>query len=100
MGDLQGNEFQIILREISGEFSTLPDSIQHLQKYGFINYFGMQRFGTSGIPTHVIGKTILQRKFREAVHLILCPREGGKKKKKIVEFSAEFYNYNFFPRNP
>ena len=25
-----------------------------LQEHGFINYFGMQRFGTSEIPTHKV----------------------------------------------
>ena len=29
-----------------------------LKNNGFINYFGMQRFGTTSIPTHHVGRYI------------------------------------------
>lgn len=43
---------------------------------GFLNYYGMQRFGTAPIPTHVIGLALLQSNWALAAHLILRPREG------------------------
>jgi tRNA pseudouridine13 synthase len=43
---------------------------------GFINYYGMQRFGTSTVPTHVTGLQILQSKWGEALDSILSLREG------------------------
>lgn len=37
---------------------------------------GMQRFGTSSIPTHAIGLALLQSDWRRAIDLILRPRPG------------------------
>jgi len=37
---------------------------------------GMQRFGTSSIPTHSIGLAVLKSDWRHAVSLILRPRPG------------------------
>ena len=36
-----------------------------------LNFYGYQRFGSKRPVTHLIGKTILQRNFQEAVELIL-----------------------------
>ena len=47
-----------------------------LSTLGFLNYYGMQRFGTAPIPTHVIGLALLRSDWALAVHLILRPREG------------------------
>ncbi len=33
--------------------------------YGFVNYFGLQRFGSTSIPTHVIGKALLKHAWKE-----------------------------------
>jgi hypothetical protein len=30
----------------------VADACTQLQRCGFINYFGLQRFGTAGVPTH------------------------------------------------
>lgn len=43
---------------------------------GFINYYGMQRFGTSHIPTHSVGLTLLQQDWAGAVDMLLRPRPG------------------------
>lgn len=53
-------------------------SVDSLKENGFINYFGMQRFGTGAIMTHEIGYQILKKEFQEACELILKPRPGGK----------------------
>lgn len=34
--------------------------MKSLKETGFINYYGLQRFGTSHIPTYQIGKFVLQ----------------------------------------
>lgn len=47
-----------------------------LRERGFINYYGMQRFGTSPIPTHAIGLALLRSDWALATHLILRPRDG------------------------
>ena len=43
---------------------------------GFLNYFGTQRFGTTGVPTHLVGKKIISSDFSEVINLILKPREN------------------------
>ncbi|KAF5835235.1 hypothetical protein DUNSADRAFT_7723 [Dunaliella salina] len=39
--------------------------------HGFVNYFGLQRFGTAGTPTHKVGAALLQGHFGMAVDLIM-----------------------------
>jgi tRNA pseudouridine13 synthase len=44
------------------------------------NYYGLQRFGTSGAGTHLIGKAIVKREFEDAVSLLLgAPLPGETK---------------------
>ncbi|CAO3631876.1 unnamed protein product [Cunninghamella echinulata] len=77
LGDLGGNHFTIVLRDVTGATEeTITASLNSLKTNGFLNYFGMQRFGTSTVLTHEVGRCILQKKFSEASDLILMPREG------------------------
>ena len=46
-------------------------AVQHLQTNGFLNYFGLQRFGTFGTGTDEIGIKILRGDFEGAVNAIL-----------------------------
>ncbi|KIJ99367.1 hypothetical protein K443DRAFT_133079 [Laccaria amethystina LaAM-08-1] len=85
LGMLKGNAFVITLRCVG-----IPDcSILHLQSEealnqaldtmknkGFINYYGMQRFGTASIPTHSIGLALLKSEWQKAVSMILQKRHG------------------------
>ncbi len=52
----------------------ISESIQALESSGFINYFGMQRFGTSSISTPEIGIQILKEDFEKACDFILLPK--------------------------
>lgn len=45
--------------------------MRELNTSGFINYFGLQRFG-SGVPTHFIGKLLLQKSFDVAFAYLLA----------------------------
>ncbi len=45
--------------------------MEAIKKSGFINYFGMQRFGTHSVPTHEIGKCLIKKNWVQAVKLIL-----------------------------
>ncbi|SPO28467.1 related to PUS7 - Pseudouridine synthase [Ustilago trichophora] len=82
LGQLKGNEFTITLRNVrpsSGEptesfFNSIRSSMDVLRDRGFINYFGMQRFGTGAIPTHNIGILILKNDFKSAIDLLFTPR--------------------------
>lgn len=57
LGDLTGNEFTIIIRDVAENAGGDIDiACTSLRDKGFINYFGLQRFGTGAVPTHDVGK--------------------------------------------
>lgn len=77
LGKLAGNRFTIALRNVGASNEILDKAMSSLRDNGFINYYGLQRFGTiAAIPTYLIGKAILQEKWAEAIDLILKPRDG------------------------
>ena len=85
LGELKGNEFVITLRDCSfpdtpnlgaGSKTDLAsrivrEAVQHLGERGFINYYGLQRFGTFSTRTDTIGLKMLQGDFKGAVEAIL-----------------------------
>jgi tRNA pseudouridine13 synthase len=89
LGNLYGNEFRIVLRDVAVAAEgkppptlkqvqeTIQSGIVRIKKAGFINYFGLQRFGTGAVRTHTIGAAILKRSWKEALELIMRkqPRE-------------------------
>lgn len=77
LGQLQANKFDIVIRHLvyNDEGSTVVEKAMNSIKYkGFVNYFGLQRFGTRSIQTHEIGHAILEAKWEKAVDLILSYR--------------------------
>lgn len=79
LGQLLGNRFTINLRGVVADSEdTIRASAQALGKHGFINYFGLQRFGSGSVPTHLIGAALLRGEWKAAVDMILDPREGEK----------------------
>ncbi|EXJ83674.1 hypothetical protein A1O1_07298 [Capronia coronata CBS 617.96] len=85
LGDLSGNEFVVTLRDcvinsaahtttsdkLSAARTYLSHSMQQLRDKGFLNYYGLQRFGTFAIRTDVVGLKILQGDFKAACDAIL-----------------------------
>ncbi|XP_034074678.1 pseudouridylate synthase 7 homolog [Gymnodraco acuticeps] len=79
LGELQGNHFTIVIRNISGTDEQVEQAMTSIKATGFINYYGMQRFGTTAVPTQQVGKAILRNDWNEVVDLILKPRPGAEK---------------------
>jgi len=52
--------------------------IEMTRNNGFVNYYGMQRFGTRSIPTHEVGKAIIKEDWAGAVKLILSQYDTSK----------------------
>ncbi|VDM16196.1 unnamed protein product [Hydatigera taeniaeformis] len=74
LGDLYGNRFSIVIRDVAAEDSVLHKAIQDWQKHGFINYFGLQRFGhCAEARTYDIGREIIRCNWEKAIDLILTP---------------------------
>lgn len=84
LGDLSGNQFEILLRDVRftepGEFTpeelkaNVEDAIGTIKDTGFINYFGMQRFGSHRIDSHKLGILILKKNFKQLVNEILVEK--------------------------
>ena len=73
LGQLQGNRFSVALRFISKDLSNeqISLNVSRVAEHGFINYFGMQRFGSYSVRTHELGKEILNQNWKEVVRMIL-----------------------------
>ena len=71
LGLLKGNQFSVVLRFIECEDSIIEDSIKFIKENGFINYFGMQRFGNSIVPTHIIGLQVLKKQWKDVMLNVL-----------------------------
>lgn len=58
--------FRIALRHITHNESDIELSLQSLKENGFINYYGLQRFGNnSTVPTHQVGLALIKGQFKE-----------------------------------
>lgn len=76
LGQLSGNHFKIALRHLKGDQTEIEKSLENIREFGFINFYGLQRFGNcASIPTYEVGIAILKADYKLAVELILKPRE-------------------------
>ncbi|MCX6818096.1 MAG: tRNA pseudouridine(13) synthase TruD [Candidatus Aenigmarchaeota archaeon] len=72
LGDLKANEFEITVRDIEErEKKAIEHNLEKINKKGFINLFGEQRFGNRN-NTHLVGREILRGNLKEAVWMYLA----------------------------
>ena len=73
LGALKGNRFSVALRFIPKEVTVqqIKANVLSLKTHGFINYFGMQRFGSYNVRTHEIGRECLLQNWRVVIEKIL-----------------------------
>ncbi|KAJ3191992.1 hypothetical protein HK101_007190 [Irineochytrium annulatum] len=97
LGDLLGNHFKITLRsctladpktKLSLE-KILERSMLSLRDKGFINYYGMQRFGTRSIPTHAPGIAMMCERWDIAVELVMMPK--GQEKEDVTKARQDWF---------
>jgi len=62
-GDLQGNRFRIVLRELTGSREAIEVNLKAVAAQGVPNYFGAQRFGFDGGNVEQ-GRAMLAREIR------------------------------------
>jgi tRNA pseudouridine13 synthase len=68
LGDLQGNKFDIIIRDTNPpDLENRIHMTTETVRQGVPNYFGIQRFGATRPVTHLVGEWILKRDFEQAV---------------------------------
>ncbi|MHA2158811.1 MAG: tRNA pseudouridine(13) synthase TruD [Candidatus Thorarchaeota archaeon] len=71
IGDLWGNRFTILLKDIDEERDVALETAEQLKNTPLLNYFGVQRFGITRPYTHLVGKALVQRDFEKAVRIML-----------------------------
>lgn len=98
LGDLIGNEFDIVIRDIKNDVKKNVEEIkkQILKLGGFPNFFGVQRFGAIRPITHIVGKYIVLEDFKKAVHTYIGnPIEGEAKESYLArEYLEKTKNYS------
>jgi tRNA pseudouridine13 synthase len=62
-GDLLGNRFRIVLRDVAGDRGAIEAKLQAVAAQGAPNYFGAQRFGFEGGNVE-LGRAMLAREIR------------------------------------
>lgn len=73
VGDLQGNRFRIAVRNINVPESLIRERLDSFKINGFINYYGLQRFGIYSTPANFdIGLAIIKGQFKEVIE-----QQGG-----------------------
>ncbi|KAK1441703.1 hypothetical protein BgAZ_500350 [Babesia gibsoni] len=70
LGNLRGNSFWVAIRGVEDMESAI-NSLESLKQNGFLNYFGLQRFGSIDMGTHMIGAAMIRRDYEDAVRLII-----------------------------
>ncbi len=90
LGDLKGNKFTIIIRDLNKEVK-LPKYLQ------LENYFDEQRFGNK-LNTHLVGKSILKKDFKETCKLLKLSVNGNdyigairKQQRRLLRFYISSY---------
>ncbi len=93
LGELQGNRFEITIREVSEDAEEIFYSVKsELDSIGgrFPNFYGIQRFGTVRPITHVVGRLLIEGKYEEALlELIGHPFPG--ESEEVVEARKYLY---------
>ena len=65
---LAGNNFEITI--YNARSSDLSSFVPEVGMVG--NFYGLQRFGSERLVTHLVGREIVKRNFKRAVELLLC----------------------------
>jgi tRNA pseudouridine13 synthase len=70
---IAGNRFTVVLRDCCADVGARVEEAVRLSEQRRVpNYYGMQRFGTYGAGTHLIGRAIVKQEFEEAASLLLA----------------------------
>ena len=73
LGSLTGNQFQVLIRNISEKIENKPLLKLRAEALdrGFLNFFGLQRFGSKRPIMHIVGRYLIQEKYSDAIDAYL-----------------------------
>ncbi len=77
IGRTSGNRFRLVLRDIITDEYTTEAVVSAVRERGFVNYYGLQRFGHTGTRNPAVGRAYLARQYKEMVDAILGFQSWG-----------------------
>lgn len=84
LGKFKGNYFEIVVRNVSKrERENAERNIPFVEKYGFANYFGEQRFGSIKNAKEFLIKHLLKHKYEDALREYLLSYSDWRMKRKL-----------------
>jgi len=91
LGDLLGNKFRIVIRDIDERYSEREELMQRLESIsrelmyagGMPNFYGAQRFGTIRPVTHEVGREIVSGNFEAAAMTYIAKPFSGDRSTEI-----------------
>jgi tRNA pseudouridine13 synthase len=108
MGSHKGNNFTIVLRNIDNIENLkerVESYIENLNKFGFPNYFGLQRFGNYRPNSHKVGSFLMAGNFEKAYkEFVLTTYSTESSESRTVRSALRINNnleeaYNNFPKS-
>lgn len=72
VGGAAGNRFTIRVRGMSVPQPQLERAAAALRAHGFVNYYGLQRFGTAHVKSFELGRRLLRRDYAGLLEAIVC----------------------------
>ena len=99
LGDLRGNSFRLVIRAVDLEKEECEERLKRisegLENAGIPNFFGVQRFGMVRPITHLVGKHLVHKRFREGVMTYLSDVYEGesdeaKEARKFIRETSDF----------
>ncbi|NMJ87536.1 MAG: tRNA pseudouridine(13) synthase TruD [Thaumarchaeota archaeon] len=95
--ELTGNRFTITVTGFTYENmeQSRGELEEMIHKNCIANFFGYQRFGSSRAVTHLIGREIVKRNFKEAIELFICypGRYDSEETREIRELCKDSSNF-------
>eukprot|EP00166_Cyanidium_caldarium_P001188 ctg_1606.g445 len=89
LGDLYGNRFTVVLRHVpAASRAAAEQAVASVRQRGFVNYYGLQRFGSRAHATHEIGVALLRGEFRRALDMILETDAGQEEEQVALQEGA------------
>ncbi|EGZ27046.1 hypothetical protein PHYSODRAFT_474702 [Phytophthora sojae] len=75
VGDLRYVSRKLELGDCAGNRIAMV-AVHSWETRGFINFFGLQRFGNASTSYHLLGRAMLRKDYKLAVLLLLRPQDG------------------------
>ena len=93
LGNLSGNNFGIIMRDIAASSDDIKSACQMIAESGFVNFFGLQRFGSGGTKSHISGIALFKQDWKLAVDHLFAARDGDRFE--MIELKAEYFKKDY-----